>query len=151
MVDLFATGLAPFTCGRYVDPVDNRELSLAVVGLDFANRDKSNRRFEMALCAPGEPVELRLEPKNPADPNAVAVFSARGVQLGYLTAERAPWIGAKLRNGEEHRAVFQEPSATAAWIRIRFGGDAPTLPQPRPAPPPYDDFEPDPDGPEWGA
>ncbi|WP_439540870.1 HIRAN domain-containing protein [Sphingomonas sp.] len=133
--------------------MDDRELSLAVVGLGFPNpgKGKGNRRFEMALCAPGEPVELRLEPKNPADPYAVAVFSARGVQLGYLTAERAPWIGAKLRNGEDHQAVFQEPSATAAWIRIRFGGGAPTLPQPRPAAPPFDDFEPDPDGPEWGA
>jgi hypothetical protein len=128
--------------------VDDRELSLAVVGLNFANRDRSNRRFEMALCAPGEPVELRLEPKNPADPNAVAVFSARGVQLGYLTAERAPWIGAKLRNGEEHRAVFQEPSPTAAWIRIRFGGDAPTLPPTRPAKPPIDDFPADAEPPD---
>lgn len=133
--------------------VDERELSLAVVGLDFPNRTKpkGNRRFEMRLCSPGEPVELRLEPKNPADPNAVAVFSARGIQLGYLTAERAPWIGGKIRNGEPFQAVFQEPSASAAWIRIRFGGGTPTLPRPRPAPPSYDDFVPDPEGPEWGA
>lgn len=122
--------------------MDERELSLAVVGINFANRDKgkSNRRFEMRLCSPGEPVELRLEPKNPADPNAVAVFSARGVQLGYLTAERAPWIGGKIRNGEPIEAVFQEPSASAAWIRVKIGGGAPTLPPARPRPPPPDDF-----------
>ena len=36
------------------------ELSLAVVGIDFPNPDKSrsNRRFEIALCRPGDPVEL---------------------------------------------------------------------------------------------
>jgi hypothetical protein len=48
------------------------ELSLAVVGIDFPNPDKSrsNRRFEIALCRPGDPVELRPEPKNPADPRS---------------------------------------------------------------------------------
>lgn len=133
--------------------MDQRELSLAVVGLGFPNRGKGkgNRRFEVRLCSPGEPVELRLEPKNPADPNAVAVFSARGIQIGYLTAERAPWIGGKIRAGEIVRAVFQEETATAAIIRARFGGDAPTLPPRREARPSWDDFTPDPEGPEWGA
>lgn len=139
---------------------DERELSLAVVGIDYANADKrrSNRRFEALTCKPGEPVELQLEPKNPADPNAVAVFSVRGVQIGYLTAERAPWIGGKLRAGEVYQAVFQEMTATAAVIRLRFGGGAPILPKPQPRvfkEPPIDpisdEFVPDPEGPEWGA
>ncbi|MCP3731989.1 HIRAN domain-containing protein [Sphingomonas sp. MG17] len=130
--------------------MDERELSLAVVGLDFPNKGKpkGNRRFEMLACRPGEPVELRLEPKNPADPNAIAVFSIRGIQLGYLTAERAPWIGSKIRNGEPFEVLFQEPSATAAWIRIRFGGGAPTLRPARPMPPPPDDFPPDAEPPD---
>ncbi|MDO7843483.1 HIRAN domain-containing protein [Sphingomonas immobilis] len=133
--------------------MDDRELSLAVVGLDHANSDKSrsNRRFEVALCAPGDPVELRREPKNKADRNAVAVFSERGIQLGYLTAERAPWIGGKLAAGEEVSAVFQERLAAVAVIRVRFGGAAPTLPPPRAVPVYSHDFTPDPDGPEWGA
>ena len=63
-------------------------MSLAVVGVGFANRDGSNRQFAIAECDPGEPVELRPEPKNKADERAVAVWSARGVQMGYLTAER---------------------------------------------------------------
>lgn len=131
-----------------------RELSLAVVGLPFPNMDrrKSNRRFEALLCRPGEPVELRPEPKNPADPHAVAVFSARGIQLGYLTAERAPWIGAKLRAGVELNAVFQSMSEGMAIIRARLGGGLPSLPAaPRRQDDHRDDFEPDPDGPEWGA
>jgi len=141
--------------------MDERELSLAVVGLDFPNegKPKGNRRFEMMACTPGEPVELHLEPKNKADPNAVAVYSVRGIQLGYLTAERAPWIGAKIRNGEPIDAIFQEPSATAAWIRIKIGGGAPTLPPARPRPLPPDDFPADAEPPDdfnqdsgdWGA
>lgn len=142
---------------------DERELSLAVVGIDHPNEDKSrsNRRFEARLCKAGDPVELRREPKNKHDENAVAVFSERGVQLGYLTAERAPWIGGKLAAGEEVVAVFQGESAAATIIRVRFGGGAPTPPMPRPLPAYKDpdevidatgrDFYPDPEGPDWGA
>jgi hypothetical protein len=103
-----------------------------VVGLAFPNEEKakSNRRFEAALCAPGEPVELRRESKNQHDPNAVAVFSERGVQLGYLSAERAPWIGGKMLSSEEIAAVFQQVDITTAVIRVKFGGGAPALRSP---------------------
>lgn len=125
-----------------------RELSLAVVGLDYANKDKSNRRFEMALCSPGERVELVPEPKNKADPGAIAVISARGVQLGYLTAERCGVVGTWLRLGEECQAVFQEPGRWAAVVRARFGGGAPTLPPPRA---PETELDEPPDTTDWGC
>ena len=139
------------------------ELTLAVVGIDFPNADKSksNRRMEALVCAPGERIELRREPGNPHDPNAVAVFSLRGVQLGYLSAERAPFIGRRMEREEVH-TVFQALAGAAAYVRIRFGGGLPTLPEAtevrsevrhssRPAPFDPDQFYPDPDGPEWGA
>lgn len=146
--------------------MDERELSLAVVGIRFENADKAktSRRFEVRLCRPGDPVELRLEPKNPHDSNAVAVFSERGIQLGYLSAERAPFVGALIKAAAgEVTAVFQEEQAEIAVIRVRFGGGAPTLPRPRAE---TDrgatnsgarrdaiegEFYPDPEGPEWGA
>ncbi|TPG14596.1 HIRAN domain-containing protein [Sphingomonas oligophenolica] len=108
------------------------ELSLAVVGLDFPNADRSNRRFEMALCVPGEPVHLVREPRNKADPRAVAVVSCRAIQLGYLTAERCGWIGARIGSGEAFEALFQDHGRHAAVIRVRFGGGTVTLPAPRP-------------------
>ncbi|WP_375382190.1 HIRAN domain-containing protein [uncultured Sphingomonas sp.] len=127
------------------------ELSLAVVGIDFPNRDGSNRRFELLQCNPGDPVSLRPEPRNPHDRFAVAVLSERGHQIGYLTAERAPWIGGRLRSGEEVAAVFQGVAGGAAYIRVAFGGRAPTLPAaPSGAPIARDDIA-DPDGPMWGA
>ena len=131
------------------------EMTLAVVGIDFPNEDKarSNRRFELLASARGEPVSLRPEPRNRHDPNAVAVFSARDVQVGYLSAERAPLIGGRIRRGEEVQAVFQGIAGSVAYIRVRFGGGAPTLPPvvEDPPQPIEDDFYPDPDGPEWGA
>lgn len=105
-------------------------MSLAVVGAKYLNRDKSNRWFEMLLCQAGEPVELRPEPKNTHDLHAIAVFSARGVQLGYLTAERAPRIGQLLKQGREIRAIFQQATKNGAWLRVAFDGEAPRLPQP---------------------
>jgi hypothetical protein len=111
--------------------MNERELTLAVVGIEYANEDKAktNRRFEIELCAPDDPVDLRREPKNKYDKHAVAVFSKRGVQIGYLTAERAPWIGAKLGAGEEWQAVFQGFNGNASYIRVRFGGGTPMLPE----------------------
>lgn len=131
-----------------------RELSLAIVGIDFPNADRSrsNRRYESLLCVPGEPMTLLPEPRNPHDANAVGVWSSRGVQVGYLTAERAPWIGARLRGGEEVAAVFQGLGDGVAYVRVRFGGGAPTLPDARAArPEQVDDFHADPEGPDWGA
>lgn len=102
------------------------ELSLAVVGASHANADGSNRRFEILLCSPGEPVELRREPRNKADPHAIAVFSSRGVQIGYVTAERAPWTGNKMAAGADVRAVFQCATHFGALIRVNLEGEEPT-------------------------
>ncbi|SEM55079.1 HIRAN domain-containing protein [Sphingomonas gellani] len=105
-------------------------LSLAIVGADHPNRRGPTRWFELNLCAPGEPVELRPEPKNPKDPYAVAVYSCRGVQLGYVTAERAPWIGKLIGEGREIVAVFQGKASFGGWARVAFDGEQPLLPVP---------------------
>jgi len=129
-----------------------RELSLHVVGADHPNRGGGNRRFEILLCAPGEAVTLVPEPRNPVDPNAVMVVSARGVQIGYLTADRAAWIAGMLRSGREVAAIFQQATPMGAAIRVAFDGTVPVLPQVvavavEPAP----DFWPDESPPDdWG-
>ncbi|MGW8190056.1 HIRAN domain-containing protein [Sphingomonas hankookensis] len=105
-----------------------RELSLHVVGADHPNQGGGNRRFEILLCTPGEAVALLPEPRNPVDPNAVMVVSARGVQIGYLTADRAAWIGAMLRQGREVAAVFQQATPMGAAVRVAFDGAVPVLP-----------------------
>ena len=99
-------------------------MSLAVVGTPF----DPQRGFEVRLCRPGDPIELRPEPKNKHDANAVAVLSERGVQIGYLTAERAPYIGKIIRQGREVEAVFQAVTPFGAWLRVAFDGEQPVLP-----------------------
>jgi len=122
------------------------DMSVAVVGALHSNADGSNRQFEIAMCSPGEPVRLVPEPRNKFDPSAVTVFSARGLQIGYVSAERCAWIGSKINQGEDIRAIFQHPTSTGAVIRISFSGEDPVLPpeRPKPAKPPADDdFWPD--------
>lgn len=103
-------------------------LSLAVVGARFG----ANRQEEIVKCRPGELVELRPEPHNPADPYAIAVYSKRGVQLGYLTAERAPRI-TRIMESHEVRAIFQQATSYGAVIRAAFDGEEPILPEPKPS------------------
>jgi hypothetical protein len=144
------------------------ELTSSIVGIDFSNEGggKGNRRMESMMCAPGGLVELRLEPKNTFDENAVAGWSDRGKQLGYVSAERAPLIGKRMKE-DDATAVFQAMHGNRAYLRIRFGGGLPTLDDaapdvpkrqpprrmrsgPRPVYYPHA-FYPDEDGPEFGA
>lgn len=126
-------------------------VSVAVVGAPYPNADGTNRQFEILLCQPGEPVTLVPEPHNKKDRRAVAVYSSRGVQIGYVNAERAGWLGALIAE-HEVQAVFQRKAAFGAWVRVAFDGDLPALsaamlvePDERdvPAPDPEPDFYPD--------
>jgi hypothetical protein len=117
------------------------DMTLSVVGAMHPNADGGNRLFEIAMCAPGEPVSLVPEPGNKHDPSAVAVVSVRSIQIGYLSAERCGWIGARIRMGEDIRAVFQEAVKGGAQIRVSFSGEDPSLPPPRPRPPATPDHD----------
>lgn len=143
-----------------------QELTLTVVGIDFPNADGSNRRFEAMMTVPGDTVELIPEPRNKHDSNAVAVVSPRGVQIGYLSAERAPYICSRMARGDDIVAIFQGIDGGLAFIRVRFDGTTPTLPALVKDPAALRDlprssqssdvhdpdaFYPDEDGPEWGA
>lgn len=110
-----------------------RQMSLAVVGADHLNKKGPARRFEIALCLPGEPIELVPQPKNPADPNAIAIFSCRGVQIGYVSADRAPLIGTFLSRARITASIFQGAARWGAIIRIGLDGETPVIPQAVPA------------------
>ncbi|MBJ6123379.1 HIRAN domain-containing protein [Sphingomonas mollis] len=133
-----------------------QELTLAIAGIDFPNADGGNRRSEAMMTLPGDPVTLMPEPRNRHDRNAVAIISPSGMKLGYVSAERAPYIGSRINRGEQVAAIFQGIHGGGAYIRVRFGGGLPTLP---PAAAPShrstrdeaDGFYPDEDGPAWGA
>jgi hypothetical protein len=123
------------------------QLSLAVVGAKYANKRGPTRIFELEICQPGEAVELRPEPANPADPRAIAVYSCRGIQIGYVTAERAPRVGQLVRQGAID-AIFQERTDYGAVIRVAFGRDVAFLAEAGPTAQLAPDFWPDEDWPD---
>lgn len=104
------------------------QFSIAVVGVRYPNKKIGNRQFEIAMCSPGESVRLEKEPDNPADENAIAVFSCRDVQIGYVSADRTPLIHKAWRQKRDVAAVFQGAADHGAWIRVAFDGEAPALP-----------------------
>lgn len=110
------------------------DFRLAARGERYDNADGTSRQDEMRRCARGERVNLIREPSNEYDPAAVAIFSCRGVQLGYLAAEHASWIGSKIDRGYDVRAVVErvkgahlEGATLGLVILINMEGDDPTL------------------------
>ena len=122
------------------------EFSMIVMGAAYPNTDGSNRQFEILTLRPGDPLTLRREPRNPADPSAVAVLTERGGQIGYLPADRCGWIGGKIAQGADVRAIFQDIVPAGPVIRVNMAGIEPTLPPAAVARAPTapDDFHPDP-------
>jgi hypothetical protein len=105
------------------------QITLPIVGSQFPNKGKKApaRRFAIELCEPGDPIKLVQEPDNPADENAIAVFSVENVQMGYLPAERAPYVGLQMSRGEVS-AIFQGKGPRSSFCRIAFDGEKPELP-----------------------
>lgn len=107
-----------------------RQLSVAIVGANYPNADGGNRRSEIAFCEVGEPLRLVPEPKNEYDEHAIAVFSARDFQIGYVASQRAVFLKKLLSDGRELHAIFQDLAPWGAVARV--GVDClPTLPSSR--------------------
>lgn len=104
------------------------DITLPIVGVDYPNKRGPARRFELEICQIGEPIELRPEPDNPADEHAVAVYSCRGIQLGYIPSVRAVRIAQLFRQGADVRAIYQGPRGNGGLIRVAFDGNNPDLP-----------------------
>jgi hypothetical protein len=58
------------------------------------------------VFAPGRYLQLRLEPDNPVDPNAVAIWDAEcRLQIGYVPADHAPEVARRLSAREQLYAL----------------------------------------------
>lgn len=120
------------------DAMGWNDFSLPAVGEWFDNNDGTSRQAELARCERGEQVQLVREPENPHDRMAVAVFSCRGIRVGYLKRDRAVWIGSKIDRGYDVRAIVERvkgshlPDATLGLVmRVSLDpdiADEPELP-----------------------
>ncbi len=90
---------------------DQRTYSLSVVGESYDNDDGTSRQKIIRRCKAGDQIVLRREPDNPYDPNAIAVTTAAGEQIGYLSRDNAEWVPDALEKAERTTVVIKSISA----------------------------------------
>ena len=92
--------------GRYLAR-DAQELSsrgLHVAGVAGAGRHHADAIAASEAAAPGRPLELRRDPANEHDPNAIAVH-AGGEQVGWVPRELAAELAPELDEGRAWSAI----------------------------------------------
>jgi hypothetical protein len=91
--------------GRYLarDAPELAARGLRVVGVAGAGRHHADALASDAV-APGSPLELRRDPGNEHDPNAIAVY-AGGAQVGWVPREVAAELAPELDDGRPWSAL----------------------------------------------
>jgi hypothetical protein len=92
--------------GRYLarDAPELAARGLHVVGVAGAGRHHSEALASDAVAL-GRPLELRRDPDNPHDPNAIAVHAVRGGQVGWVPRELASELAPELDAGRPWSAL----------------------------------------------
>jgi HIRAN domain len=107
MVWLAGYQLVDRETGRYIarDAPELAARGLRVVGVAGAAQHHAEA-LASDLVAPASPLELRRDPENPHDPNAIAVHpAAGGEQVGWVPREVAAEIAPDLDAGRPWSAV----------------------------------------------
>jgi hypothetical protein len=92
--------------GRFLarDAPELAARGIAIVGVAGAGRHHASALAGEA-AEPGRPLVLRRDAENEHDPNAVAVDSAAGEQIGWVPRELAAELAPRLDAGERWSAV----------------------------------------------
>ena len=80
-------------------PPNAKIVRYAVSGEAQVNRDGSRRQRIIRGCRVGDELLLVREPKNPYDENAVALFTLRRQQVGYIPMEVSQAVASSLDAG----------------------------------------------------
>jgi len=101
--------------GRYLgrDAPELAARGLRVAGVAGASRHHGEALAVEDSAKPGEPLELRRDPGNEHDPNAIAVHARGGEQLGWVPREIAAELAPELDAGRPWSAlVLREQRAS---------------------------------------
>lgn len=92
--------------GRYLarDAQELTSRGLHVAGVAGAGRHHADAIASSDAAAPGRPLELRRDPDNEHDPNAIAVH-AGGEQVGWVPRELAEELAPQLDAGQTYSAI----------------------------------------------
>jgi hypothetical protein len=101
--------------GRYLgrDAPELAARGLRVAGVAGASRHHGEALAVEDRAKPGEPLDLRRDPGNEHDPNAIAVHARGGEQLGWVPREMAAELAPELDAGRPWSAlVLREQRAS---------------------------------------
>jgi hypothetical protein len=86
-----------------------------VAGLAYPSPSGGSRgRYAARHVRVGDELELRPEPDNPHDEDAVATYH-RGFHLGYVPAKHV-WVARSIDEGDMHRVRITSVETTGFWI-----------------------------------
>lgn len=81
------------------DEVPLKPFECNVAGVNRPSRTGGERQDEIVRLREGQQIILIREPDNPHDPDAVALFTENGKDVGYLPREIAAEIASRLDKG----------------------------------------------------
>jgi hypothetical protein len=85
-----------------------RHFMTKVAGVSYKNPDGSRRQDVADGCKTGELLEMRPEPDNPHDPNAIGIYDVTGSQLGFFGAHLCEEVHDNLQRGYNYQALVSE-------------------------------------------
>ncbi len=127
---LYANGHAYLEHDRFASIGDVDEFFSKVVGVTF-----EGRQDVIGGLAPGVPLELRREPDNAYDPNAIAVFYGE-LQIGYLRKQIARRLAENIDGGQRYRAEIASVTGggtRSSGVNVHIKRDRPKPERAKPA------------------
>lgn len=88
-------------------------------GSSHINSNGTSRQELVAECRPRDQLQLKAEPDNPHDRNAVAVFDRHNRQLGYLPSDARD--ASSILRGEKVTAHVEKAIGGPRWWHRLFG------------------------------
>jgi len=102
-IDRLFMGEAAAATDLYSNIGEAEEFYTKAVGVTFEGRQST-----LAILNRGERLSLAREPQNPHDPNAIALFTNEGQQVGYLKRELARHLAPLIDSGVEYEASVSD-------------------------------------------
>lgn len=95
-----------------------KEFYSKVTGVTFENEDGVNRQDLLRKLNSGAKLELRMEPENPHDDNAVEIYSSVG-KIGYIKRDLAAYITTLLE--KKVRVIVEVEEITGGGPSLLYG------------------------------
>lgn len=85
-----------------------KDININVVGVTFKNENGTSRQKILETVSSGDILELRREPNNMYDINAIMVITEDGQQIGYIGKQYAEILAPMVDMGRTFTAIVKD-------------------------------------------